>query len=242
MHLCRGLVDGDVVSDVTVALDIVPAVRWPLPAGDPVIAHLDQLRNRIKQIAAEAPKYPLADVRLLRPVANPGKIMAAPTNYRLHVELDTKDPAVDAGVHRAQLIDMEAPTEKLGLCLKVNSSLVGPSEGVLVPPEMRVDHEVELALVIGQQARNIRRSNALNYVAGYCMRLDMTIRGIADRSFRKSGDSFTVLGPWLATADDIPNPANLQLSLEVNSELRQRSSTAAMTVSIERMIELASSN
>ena len=98
MHLCRfdddklGLVDGDVVCDVTEALDIVPTVRWPLPAGDPMIAHLDQLRKRIKQIAAEAPKYPLADVRLLIPVANPGKIMAAPANYRLHVELDTKDP------------------------------------------------------------------------------------------------------------------------------------------------------
>ena len=248
MRLCRfnddklGLVDGDVVCDVTVALDIVPTVRWPLPAGDPVIAHLDQLRNRIKQIAADAPKYPLADVRLLSPVANPGKIMAAPANHRLHVELDTKDPAVDAGIHRAQLIDMEAPTEKLGLFLKANSSLVGPSEGVLVPPEKRVDHEVELAVVIGKQARNIHRSNALNYVAGYCIGLDMTIRGIADRSFRKSGDSFTVLGPWLVTADEIRNPADLQLSLQVNSELRQRSSTAAMTVSIERMIELASAN
>ena len=66
MHLCRfdddklGLVDGDVVCDVTEALDIVPTVRWPLPAGDPMIAQLDQLRKRIKQIAAEAPKYPLA--------------------------------------------------------------------------------------------------------------------------------------------------------------------------------------
>jgi 2-keto-4-pentenoate hydratase/2-oxohepta-3-ene-1,7-dioic acid hydratase in catechol pathway len=70
----------------------------------------------------------------------------------------------------------------------------------------------------------------------------MTVRGIEDRSFRKSGDTFTVLGPWLVTADEISNPGNLELSLEVNSELRQRSSTAAMTVSIERMIELASAN
>jgi 2-keto-4-pentenoate hydratase/2-oxohepta-3-ene-1,7-dioic acid hydratase in catechol pathway len=74
----------------------------------------------------------------------------------------------------------------------------------------------------GSRRRNIRRSNALSYVAGYCIGLDMTIRGIADRSFRKSGDTFTVLGPSLVTADEIPNPADLQLSLEVNSELRQR--------------------
>ena len=140
MRLCRfnndklGLVEGDVVRDVTAALDLIPAVRWPLPVGDLVVAHLNQLQERIKQVAFGAPKHELADACLLSPVANPGKIMAAPANYRLHVELDTKDPAVDAGVHRAQLIDMEAPTEKLGLFLKANSSLVGPSEGVLVPP------------------------------------------------------------------------------------------------------------
>jgi len=249
MRLCRfnndklGLVEGDIVRDVTAALEVIPAVRWPLPVGDPVVAHLDQLRERIKQIAADAPKHEFADVRLLSPVANPGKIMAAPANYRLHVELDTKDPAVDAGIHRAQLIDMEAPTEKLGLFLKANSSLVGPSEGVLVPPDgTRVDHEVELAVVMGRQARNIQRTHALSYVAGYCIGLDMTIRGIEDRSFRKSRDSFTVLGPWLVTADEIPNPGDLLIVLDVNSDRRQHSRTAAMTVGIERMIELASAN
>jgi len=249
MRLCRfnndklGLVEGDIVRDVTAALEVIPAVRWPLPVGDPVVAHLDQLRERIKQIAADAPKHEFADVRLLSPVANPGKIMAAPANYRLHVELDTKDPAVDAGIHRAQLIDMEAPTEKLGLFLKANSSLVGPSEGVLIPPDgTRVDHEVELAVVMGRQARNIQRTHALSYVAGYCIGLDMTIRGIEDRSFRKSRDSFTVLGPWLVTADEIPNPGDLLIVLDVNSDRRQYSRTAAMTVGIERMIELASAN
>jgi 2,4-diketo-3-deoxy-L-fuconate hydrolase len=249
MRLCRfnedrlGIVEADVVRDVTAALDVLPQVRWPLPAADPVVAHLGQLQERIKQLAADAPKLRLADIRLLSPVANPGKIMAAPANYRLHVELDTKDPAVDAGVHRAQLVDMEAPTEKLGLFLKANSSLVGPSEGIVVPPHVtRLDYEVELAVVIGRRARNVQKSHALSYIAGYCIGLDMTIRGIADRSFRKSGDTFTVLGPWLVTADDIQNPADLQLSLKVNSELRQRSSTAAMTVGIERIIELASAN
>src|SRR5882757_5998166 len=162
MRLCRfnndklGLVDGDVFLEASPAPAILPEVRWPLPPADPVVAQLDQLTQRVKQIAAEAPNHRLADVRLLSPVANPGKIMAAPANYRLHVELDTKDPGVDAGVHRAQLIDMEAPTEKLGLFLKAQSSLVGPSEGVLVPDGTRVDHEIELAVIIGQQGRNIQ--------------------------------------------------------------------------------------
>jgi 2-keto-4-pentenoate hydratase/2-oxohepta-3-ene-1,7-dioic acid hydratase in catechol pathway len=248
MRLCRfnndrlGLVEGDIVRDVTAALDVIPPVRWPLPVGDRVVAHLDQLSARVKQIAADVPKHALADVRLLSPVANPGKIMAAPANYRLHVELDTKDPTIDAGVHRAQLIDMEAPTEKLGLFLKAQSSLVGPSEGVLVPPGTRVDHEVELAVIIGRRARNVQQADALSHVAGYCIGLDMTVRGVADRSFRKSRDSFTVLGPWLVTADEIPNPADLLMELHVNGDRRQHSNTAAMTVGIERMIELASAN
>jgi 2,4-didehydro-3-deoxy-L-rhamnonate hydrolase len=249
MRLCRfnndrlGSVEGDVVRDVTAALDVLPEVRWPLPAGDPLIAHLVQIQERIKRIAAEAPKHKLADVHLLSPVANPGKIMAAPANYRLHVEMDTKDPTIDAGVHRAQLIDMEAPTEKLGLFLKANSSLVGPSQGIVIPHHAtRLDYEVELAVVIGRQARDIRKSDALSYVAGYCIGLDMTVRGVADRSFRKSSDSFTVLGPWLVTADEIPNPGDLLLSLEVNAKMHQRSSTAAMTVGVERLIELAAAN
>src|SRR5712671_2862687 len=249
MRLCRfnsdklGLVERDVVRDVTAALDVIPVVRCPLPTGDPVVTHLKELKARIRQIKATSAIHQLADVRLLSPVANPGKIMAAPANYRLHVELDTKDPAVDAGVHRAQLIDMEAPTEKLGLFLKANSSLVGPSQGIVIPPHAkRLDYEVELAVVIGRVARNIRGSDALACVAGYCIGLDMTVRGVADRSFRKSGDTFTVLGPWLVTADEIPDPADLLLSLEVNSDVRQRSSTAAMTVGIERLIELAAAN
>ena len=249
MRLCRfnndrlGLVEGDVVRDVTAAIDVLPEVRWPLPAGDPLVARLDQIQERVKRIAAEAPKHRLADVRLLSPVANPGKIMAAPANYRLHVEMDTKDPAIDAGVHRAQLIDMEAPTEKLGLFLKANSSLVGPSQGIVIPPQAkRLDYEVELAVVIGRVARNVRKSEALAYVAGYCIGLDMTVRGVADRSFRKSSDSSTVLGPWLVTADEIPSPGDLLLSLEVNAEMHQRSSTAAMTVGVERLIELAAAN
>jgi 2,4-didehydro-3-deoxy-L-rhamnonate hydrolase len=248
VRLCRfnkdkiGLVEDEIVRDVTAALDVLPAPRWPLQSGDHVLKHLNQLQEQIKLIAARAPKHKLADISLFSPVANPGKIMAAPANYRLHVELDTKDPAVDAGVHRAHLIDMEAPTEKLGLFLKASSSLVGPSEGVLAPIGTRVDHEVELAVVIGRQAKNVQRAHALGVIAGYCIGLDMTVRGIEDRSFRKSRDSFTVLGPWMVTADEIANPSDLLLTLHVNGQRRQQSRTSAMTVGIERMIELASAN
>jgi hypothetical protein len=85
MRLCRfnndrlGSVEGDIVRDVTAALDVIPPVRWPLPVGDRVVAHLDQLLLRIEQIAANAPKHALADVRLLSPVANPGDVLLTGT-------------------------------------------------------------------------------------------------------------------------------------------------------------------
>ncbi len=70
--------------------------------------------------------------------------------------------------------------------------------------DRRNDHEVELGIVIGEGGRNISRENALNHVAGYAIALDMVVRGPEDRSFRKSADTYSVLGPWLVTADEIP--------------------------------------
>jgi 2-keto-4-pentenoate hydratase/2-oxohepta-3-ene-1,7-dioic acid hydratase in catechol pathway len=98
-------------------------------------------------------------------------------------------------------------------------------------------------VIIGQRGRNISQTDALGHVAGYCIGPDMTVRGIEDRSFRKSDDTFTILGrPWLVTADEIPSPGDLQLSFEENSQPCQRSSSGTMTVGIKRMIEFASAN
>src|SRR3546814_19290604 len=103
-------------------------------------------------------------------------------------------------MHRAQMLDIEKPAYTYGLFLKANSALVGPSEGVELywPGEpRRIDHEVELAVVIGSPARCVSIDEAMSYIAGYSIGLDMTVRGTADRSFRQSGDCFAVLGPWL---------------------------------------------
>ena len=113
-----------------------------------------------------------------------------------------------------------------GLFLKANSSLVGPSEGVAIRfPERRNEHEVELAIIFGKQGSDIPRDKALDYVAGYCIGLDMTARGKEDRSFRKSIDSYSVLGPWMVTADEIADPDNVPLKISVNGELKQNSNT-----------------
>ena len=80
-------------------------------------------------------------------------------------------------------------------------------------------------------------ANALSHVAGYCVGLDITVRGTEDRSFRKSIDTYTVLGPWLTTADEVPDPNHLQLTLWQNGEVRQDASTSDLVYKVERLIE-----
>jgi 2-keto-4-pentenoate hydratase/2-oxohepta-3-ene-1,7-dioic acid hydratase in catechol pathway len=107
-------------------------------------------------------------------------------------------------------------------------------------PDRRTDHEVELAFVIGRTASRVARADALRYVAGYTIGLDISIRGTEDRSFRKSADTYSVLGPWLVTADEIPDPGSLDLEISVNGERRQHSNTRHMTLGVAELIEMAS--
>jgi 2,4-didehydro-3-deoxy-L-rhamnonate hydrolase len=248
MRLCRfdgdrlGLVEGDVVRDVTAAIAAISPGTWPFRPGDPLIANLQALRTPIAVHALSARAIPLRSVTLHSPITTPSKIMAAPVNYRLHVEIDVQDPAIHHGVHLKELEGVERPVEKLGLFLKAASSLVGPADGVrLVLPDRRTDYEAELVIVIGQAGRNIAARDAYAHIAGYCVGLDMSVRGPEERSFRKSADSYTVIGPWLTTAEEIADPQKLDLWLTLNGVPRQRSSTAAMTVGIPRLIEIASS-
>jgi len=230
-------VEGIQVRDVTAALDVLPACRYPLPAHDLLIANLDQVTARIKTIVTSAPLAPLADLKLLSPVANPGKVIAAPVNYQKHLDEVKGDAALNQG-NAAHTITIQ----KAGLFLKATSSLVGPGEGIALRfLDRRNDHEVELALIIGKQASQVSKEDALHYVAGYTIGLDITIRGTEDRSFRKSPDSYTVLGPWLVTPDEVGNPDILDLNISVNGETRQCSNTKYMILKPAELIELASS-
>jgi 2-keto-4-pentenoate hydratase/2-oxohepta-3-ene-1,7-dioic acid hydratase in catechol pathway len=243
MRLCRfgdsrlGVVEGSKVRDVTAALDVLPAYRYPLPGFDPLIANLPVVTARIREIAPSAPALDLASLRLLSPVANPGKIIAAPVNYAKHLSEVAGDSQLNAG-NPGHTVTIQ----KAGLFLKANSSLVGPGEGIgLWHLERRNDHEVELAVVIGARTNNVSRNDALKYVAGYCIGLDISIRGQEDRSFRKSPDSYTVMGPWLVTPDEIPDPGALDLSITLNGETKQSSNTKYMTLGVAELIEMASS-
>jgi len=241
MKICRydehrvGLVESDTVRDVTPVLEALGPFTYPLPKYDPFVASLGSLRARIEEAARQAKPVALDRVKLLAPVANPGKIIAAPVNYTKHLQ----EALADKGIHHGNLV---AEIHKAGMFLKATSAVVGPGEGVkLVHTDRRNDHEVELALVIGRTAKNVRAAEALEHVAGYCIGLDMTIRGPEERSFRKSPDSYCVLGPWLATPDEVGAPGALQVSITVNGEPRQQASTSDLILGVGELIAWASS-
>ena len=241
MKLCRydddrlGVVRGELIHDVTQAQTQIRAAAPYAMTGDAVIAALPAWRAQLEEMAAKAPGKPISAVRLLSPVARPSKLVAAPTNYKAHID----EMAARA---TAQNIKPSPAIGTAGLFLKANSSLVGPSEGVAIRfPERRNEHEVELAIIFGREGSDIPRDKALDYVAGYCIGLDMTARGPEDRSFRKSIDTYSVLGPWMVTADEISDPDNVPLNIAVNGEIKQSSNTDQLIYDCRRLIEFASS-
>ena len=188
-------------------------------------------------MADKAPGKPVSSVKLLSPVARPSKLVAAPTNYKAHIE-EMRERQAQPGAVQTPFSPF---IEKAGLFLKANSSMVGPSEGVEIRfPDRRNEHEVELCIVFGKEGSDIPRDKALDYVAGYCIGLDMTARGQEDRSFRKSIDSYSVLGPWFVTADEIPDPDNVSLRIFVNGETKQDAHTSDLILSVAQLIEWGS--
>ena len=230
-----GLVKGDRVYDVSQVLEKLPKPSYPAPrGGDPLIANLTSLRPAI-EAAATGSGLPIGEVKFLPPVAAPTKIIGTPTNYQDHIEEADK---------QRDVFTMKRPSvniEEQGLFLKANSALIGAGEAVKVRfPDRRTDHEMELGVIIGKPASNIRLEDALNYVAGYCIALDMVVRGSQDRSMRKSVDTYAVAGPWLVTADEIPDPQNLNFSLAVNGAIKQKSNTKLMIMDLKRQIQFGS--
>jgi 2-keto-4-pentenoate hydratase/2-oxohepta-3-ene-1,7-dioic acid hydratase in catechol pathway len=243
MRLCRfddnrlGIVEGQNVRDVTAALDVLPAQGYPYPAHDLLIEHLDRVVSRARTLLPNAQTIAIDAIKLLSPVANPGKIVAAPVNYEKHRIEASTDPGLH-GNNPGSAFNIHSA----GLFLKATSSLVGPGEGVVIGrPDRRTDHEVELVIVIGKRAARVTREEAMACVAGYAIGLDISIRGSEDRSFRKSPDTYSVLGPWLVTADEIANPGSLDLQITVNGDVRQQSNTRLMILGVAELIEMASS-
>lgn len=177
-------------------------------------------------LMASAPAVPIAEVRWDAPLPRPGKILGAPANYYEHV-----DEMPDAHT----ILDW-------GVFLKANTSVTGPDGVVELPyTDKRTDYEGELAVVIGRGGRDIPLEDALDHVYGYTCVLDITVRSSEDRSTRKSFDTFTPLGPLVVTADELGDPGDLTLRLDVNGEPKQDSTTAKLIYSVPAVIAYASS-
>ena len=239
MKICRydtnhlGIVEGRNVYDVTEASSLLVHDTWPQPPGDLMISKLPVLLPEIHRLRKSAKVTALRRIHLNSPVVSPSKIIGAPVNYRAHQDEVNADPELSSSGNVKNL-------ETYGLFLKSNTP-VGPDDGVLLRfDDRRTDHEVELAIIIGRQCANIEEQNALDYVAGYTIGLDMTVRGPEDRSLRKTIDTYSVLGPWLVTANEIENPDNLDISLSVNGNEKQNANTALMIYSTRKLIAYAS--
>ncbi len=240
MKICRfnenrlGVVEGRNVQDVTEAMLSVPTPPWPQPPGDLMIGNLETLLPIMHRLRRTSATYSLRDLHLNSPIARPSKIIGASINYPTHQ--DETNHAADRSTD-----DHLTSVETHGLFLKAPIP-VGPDDGVRLSfQNRRTDHEVELAIVIGKNCRNITEEEAMKYVAGYTIGLDMTIQGNEDRSLRKALDSHSVLGPWLVTKNEIENPDHLDISLALNGNTRQSSNTSNMIYSTSKLISYAAS-
>lgn len=235
-----GAVDGDQVVDVTSALP------WPHDA-DPLTAtwwrrlcrDFEWVGTALVAAAAAGPARPLDQVRLRAPVLNPSKIVAAASNYAAHVEEMHE-------VQQRTLGGVEGWMMAFDVFLKAPSSISGPAEPVRLPPEEvdaqhEIHHESELAVIIGKGGSRIAPEDALSHVFGYSIGLDITVRSPADRSRRKSYDTFSPLGPWVTTADEAGAPGSFEIHLDVNGDVRQHVRTSDMITPVPEIISYASS-
>jgi 2-keto-4-pentenoate hydratase/2-oxohepta-3-ene-1,7-dioic acid hydratase in catechol pathway len=185
--------------------------------------------NRIKAIDPETLPSVEGSPRLGAPIGAVPKFLGIGLNYRDHAE-ETGMPIPEAPIVFA----------------KASSCVSGPNDPVLAPKDWtRMDYEVELAVVIGMPAKRVAKEDALGYVAGYCICND-----VSERSLQKGGpgewikaksyDSFGPLGPWLVTTDEIPDPQNLDLSLDLNGMRMQTGNTSTMIFSAAELVSYIS--
>ncbi|TYA84351.1 fumarylacetoacetate hydrolase family protein [Seonamhaeicola marinus] len=189
---------------------------------------IEKLSEWLKTNQESCPKVD-DDVRLGPPLTRPSKIICVGLNYALH--------AAESG--------MEIPKEPV-IFFKATSSIIGPNDDVIIPKGGdKTDWEVELAVVIGKKASYVSEENALNHVAGYVLHNDISERGFQLERYGqwvkgKSCDTFAPLGPFIASADEVQDPNNLNLWLKLNGEVLQHSSTSDFIFNIQQVVSYLS--
>ncbi|HEY2041329.1 MAG TPA: fumarylacetoacetate hydrolase family protein [Jatrophihabitans sp.] len=207
---------------VTVPATLLDVVR----AGAGTVGTIAEL---VRDAAAASTTYPLSEVQLHAPL-RPGKIVGVGLNYTEHV------------AESARTLDtaQELPARPV-LFSKPATAVIGPGEPILHNGDLteQLDWEVELAVVIGRTAKRVTESAALDYVFGYSIVNDISARDQRRSGqwfFSKGQDSYAPFGPAIRTADAVPDPQALDLSLRVNGEVKQKSNTRYMLFSIRELI------
>ncbi|MGL5242593.1 MAG: fumarylacetoacetate hydrolase family protein [Kluyvera ascorbata] len=180
--------------------------------------------DAIRQLDPENLELIDKSVRIGAPIATPSKFIAIGLNYRDH----------------AQEAGMPIPQEPV-VFFKSPGSICGPHDDIFIPPHSsQLDWEAELGIIIGKQAKFIPQEQAFDYIAGYCVVNDISERTFQFQSSQwdkgKSFDTFGPLGPYLVTADEITDPQNLRIWLEVNGQVRQDSHTRQMIFPVAEIV------
>jgi len=206
--------------------------RLGLEGEEPLVEYAEGDYDASAYADAEA-DHTLSEVTLEAPVGRPGKVIAAPLNYEKHIEEAIADQDITT--------DEWFSIKDKGYFLKAPSSVIGPEEEIVLPfTDRRVDHEVELAFVIGEETKDATSDEAWDRILGYTILLDISVRGDQDRSNRKSYDTFTVIGPCVVTPDELGDPQARDLELSVNGDVRQSANTDDMVYTCADVVQYAS--
>jgi len=218
-----GLVVGEGVIDLKAQPEGFATIMEIVVGGARALARLSALNNA-------PPAHRLADLKLLAPIERPGKYLAIGMNYKKHLE-------------EAQSIGVPAPKQQLWFN-KQTSCLSGPYDDIDPGVTEQLDYEVELGVVIGVPAKGIAAKTARDHIFGYFVANDVSARDWQFHSptftMGKSFDTHGPIGPWIVTADEVPDPQQLELRCLVNGEVRQAANTRDMIHSIAAQIEYLS--
>ena len=221
---------GAVIDDAVVDLsDAVADIVHTSPQDllNQLIERFPDYRPNLQQAIDGGPRVPVGQVRIRPPVPSPTNIVAMAVNY---MENGTRsEPAPINAFHKSA------------------NAIIGPGDTMVLPdvPGTIFEGEAEIAFVIGKRASNVRAEDAYDHIFGYLNFIDGSARGLPPDSNTfyqmKSRETFAPMGPWLVTADEVPDPLNLQVRLWVNEDLKQDYNTSDMAHKIPRIVEWVSS-
>jgi len=249
MKLCQydehqaGAVRGERVFPVGAALVAAGHLRrgYSMQEVIEALANRPQAMQCAREAEDEKKSIPLGSVRLLAPIENPPSIWAAAANYRAHA---AEMLAASGGPDRSRLGKDELMAE---FFLKPSSSIIGPGGTILLPKISKdVDYEAELCAVIGTRARRVSEAQALEHVFGYTICWDISQRDPwgrgrqNTRNIRKGFDTFTALGPWIVTRDELPEPQDVRIEVELNGRPAMTAHTGDMICGLRDHIRFLS--